>query len=106
MKTTSKYVLCVDDMPLGEHWAIIENNSVYIPGDERSRTDPGHGYPESTERYISYRAFTNRAEFEEEFLRCLESANREFRQIRGIYVLGSYVAQPKITLIPPRDGTG
>lgn len=29
----------------------IYTESVFIPGDERSRTNPGHGYPERTEHY-------------------------------------------------------
>lgn len=32
-------------------YIIIENVSVYIPGDERSRTAPGHGYPAHTDTY-------------------------------------------------------
>lgn len=30
-------------------YAILTFSTVYIPGDERSRTNPGHGYPASTE---------------------------------------------------------
>lgn len=38
------------DMPTGEHFAILGmyKSSYTIPGDERSRTSPGHGYPEET----------------------------------------------------------
>lgn len=32
-------------------YLLIGTTSVYIPGDERSRTNPGHGYPESTEYF-------------------------------------------------------
>lgn len=41
------------DIPSKPHFAIIMFNttSVHIPGDERSRTNPGHGYPERTETY-------------------------------------------------------
>jgi hypothetical protein len=53
-----------NDIPTGPHFAILGQTSVYIPGDERSRTHPGHGYPASTEYYITYRAFTDRAEWE------------------------------------------
>lgn len=51
-------------IPEIEHWAIITSKTIYIPGDERSRTNPGHGYPESTEESISYEAFTDYDEFE------------------------------------------
>jgi len=27
-------------------YIVIEKSSYYVPGDERSRTNPGHGYPE------------------------------------------------------------
>lgn len=55
---------CLSDIPRGPHWAIIRTTSVTIPGDERSRTTPGHGYPEHTETYISYEAFTSQEEWE------------------------------------------
>ncbi|MGO4337839.1 hypothetical protein AB4037_23260 [Labrys sp. KB_33_2] len=51
-------------IPSEPHFAIITETSVHIPGDERSRTHPGHGYPAHTETYINYQAFTDRAEWE------------------------------------------
>lgn len=51
-------------MPKGEHWAIIKFGSIHIPGDERSRTHPGHGYPERNEPSLEYRAFLNKADWE------------------------------------------
>ena len=48
------------------HYAIMEFVGVYIPGDERSRTNPGHGYPATTERYATYIAYTDKAEWESE----------------------------------------
>jgi hypothetical protein len=56
----------VEDIPKGDHYAIIEFKTISIPGDERSRTNPGHGYPASTESYSEYIAFTDRAEWEKE----------------------------------------
>lgn len=52
-----KFVSTVGDVPEVEHWAIIQTDGVHIPGDERSRTNPGHGYPAHTQNYISYRAY-------------------------------------------------
>ncbi len=52
-----KYVHHTDEIPTEPHWVIITNSSVTIPGDERSRTNPGHGYPERTERYITYEIY-------------------------------------------------
>jgi hypothetical protein len=48
------------------HFAIIEFTSVWIPGDERSRTNPGHGYPEHNEDVVNYIAFTDEAEWKAE----------------------------------------
>jgi hypothetical protein len=50
-------------IPKVDHWAIIEDGSVHIPGDERSRTNPGHGYPASTEYYCTYTAYLDKAEW-------------------------------------------
>lgn len=45
-----------EQMPSEEHWAIIifETTSTYVPGDERSRTAPGHGYPAHTKTNNSF----------------------------------------------------
>lgn len=63
------YVHHKDEMPDGEHYAIIVYSSIYIPGDERSRTDPGHGYPESTEPVINYIAYLDKAAWEADIIR-------------------------------------
>ena len=63
---TKYYVKNQADVPTDQHWAILTFTSVHIPGDERSRTNPGHGYPASTERYVEYTAFTNEEEWEAE----------------------------------------
>jgi len=51
--STKVHITSVDKLPQGEHWAILEDSSIHIPGDERSRTNPGHGYPASTEHIIA-----------------------------------------------------
>lgn len=53
-------------IPQGEHWAIVSIKSTHIPGDERSRTHPGHGYPEHTETSILYDVFTSENEMTDE----------------------------------------
>ena len=45
------------DFPDTPHLAIIEFGTIYIPGDERSRTNPGHGYPASSETTMTYTWF-------------------------------------------------
>jgi hypothetical protein len=53
-----KTVYGQEDIPVGKaHLAIIEFGTIYHEGDERSRTNPGHGYPaytETTSKYIYY----------------------------------------------------
>jgi hypothetical protein len=56
MKSTI-YPHSPNEIPDEEHFAIIKFKSITIPGDERSRTHPGHGYPESTETIVEYIAF-------------------------------------------------
>jgi len=58
-----KYITSKDAMPKETHWAIVEYSSVYIPGDERSRTNSGHGYPASNELVVKYFAFTDKEEW-------------------------------------------
>jgi hypothetical protein len=55
------------DVPEGPHYAVLiyDKKSVHIPGDERSRTNPGHGYPEHTEEFDSFEHWvTNDNSFE------------------------------------------
>ena len=44
----------IKDCPTGAHLALLEFYSVYHEGDERSRTNPGHGYPAYTESVVRY----------------------------------------------------
>lgn len=60
-------------IPKTEHWALLVNVSTTVPGDERSRSNPGHGYPEHTVESIDYEAFTEYANFEN---RVLQLTNR------------------------------
>lgn len=52
------------DIPKTEHFAVVYADTIYIPGDERSRTNPGHGYPESYETRHVYKPFKDQAELE------------------------------------------
>ena len=51
-----------EQMPKEEHWAIIifEVKSQYVPGDERSKQCPGHGYPAHTEYTNSFQYWAAR----------------------------------------------
>jgi hypothetical protein len=98
MRDNSIYVRYTADVPQTEHWAILRNTSIHIPGDERSRTNPGHGYPESTEHGISYRVFMDKAEFEENLKREIELDFRTHCEGHtiGIHVAGTFQGAPSI----------
>lgn len=61
-----KWCNTVGEIPKEPHYAILEQRSISIPGDERSRTHPGHGYPASTEQVWDYIVFKDRDEWETE----------------------------------------
>lgn len=63
-KATRKYCGTKSDIPKADHFAILEFTVVHTPGDERSRTHPGHGYPASSENMARYYAYTDRDEWE------------------------------------------
>lgn len=53
----------LEDVPVGKHWAILTFRTIHIPGDERSLTNPGHGYGPSTENTTEYKVFTTQADW-------------------------------------------
>jgi len=67
-----------EDIPEVPHYAILlfSSESVYFPGDERSRTCPGHGYPEHTETFdiIEYWV-TTEIEILNNFVKSLDHEN-------------------------------
>jgi hypothetical protein len=74
------------DIPQQEHWAIFEGTSISIPGDERSRTNPGHGYPAIVEPYLQYEAYLDKTEFEAELARRM-SRGTFARPVRGARII-------------------
>jgi hypothetical protein len=58
-----KFATKVTDVPNQIHWVIIKNGQVYVPGDERSKTNPGHGYPAHTEHHLIYEVFLTKEKF-------------------------------------------
>lgn len=76
------------DIPSKPHFAIIRFNttSVHIPGDERSRTNPGHGYPERTETYSTneyYYTFERQTWVEE--IQAIEKRNSNRSYDKDLY---------------------
>ncbi len=51
------------DVPRGRHWMILQFGTVHTPGDERSQTHPGHGYPASDDPVAYYEAYTDEDEW-------------------------------------------
>lgn len=81
----------ISDIPLGQHWAIIQETSVHIPGSERSiRT------------YTTYTVFNNLVDFRGAMLG-LQKQNKPFR---GIYVKGSYTIETSISINIKEPGEG
>jgi hypothetical protein len=58
MKT--RYPQKISDLPKAPFFALLKPESVTIPGDERSRTAPGHGYPEHSVDYWSLEVFLSK----------------------------------------------
>lgn len=46
-------------------YAVLVEETIYIPGDERSRSNPGHGYPAHNESHNTLIEFDTVAEFRE-----------------------------------------
>ncbi len=69
-----KYAHNKKDIPAGQYYAIMDFGSITILGDERSRTHPGHGYPEHSQYTVDYEIFESRAEWEAEIKRRTESS--------------------------------
>ena len=92
------FVEDITNLPAGEHWAILQNRSIHIPGDERSRTAPGHCYPESTEHAVSYVAYLTFEEFENDLKKALLEKHRGGPSVIGIHVQGSYTHTINIQL--------
>lgn len=73
-------------------YLMITTRSIFIPGDERSRTNPGHGYPETTEHVVENHFFDT----EEALLSYIE-AHRLTDKNPIIYELGPRVKLKTVT---------
>lgn len=71
-------------IPYLDHYAVITTNTTIIPGDERSRTNPGHGYPEHSVDSLGYRAFPNEEKLIEYLLSLSETARTKARVLKVI----------------------
>lgn len=64
-----KYVSKKEDFNQKKHFAVIIFSFIYIPGDDRSRTCPGHGCPEENKSIVEYLSFTSKDELEKWILK-------------------------------------
>jgi hypothetical protein len=73
------------DIPTEPHWAIISPVAIFVPGDQRSRDAPGHGYPEHYEEAISYDAYTDIAKWQSKIDRLIrQGKSGQFLAIQAI----------------------
>lgn len=76
----------VSELPSDAFYAILYPESTTIPGDERSRTNPGHGYPEHSVDYWRMEVFSTREEWLAEIERLSKAKGvysyTEFRAVR------------------------
>lgn len=71
----NKYPKRVEELPDGEFFAILKPTSTTVPGDERSRTNPGHGYPEHTVNNWDIEVYHDRETWEAEIRRMSKSTS-------------------------------
>ena len=77
-----KYVKRKNDVPTEPHWAILTFSSVYIPGDERSRTNPGHGYPAETKPIVEYEVYLTEDKWKKKIQMLVSQHENNFVAIR------------------------
>lgn len=75
-------------------YLLITSKTIYIPGDERSRTNPGHGYPESTETCPVLKWFDT----EQQVLDYLEKWGRNIKDPQIWELAGKVKLEVKTTL--------
>lgn len=93
-----KWVQSANDLPNEQHFAVLKFGSIYIPGDERSRTKPGHGHPGRHTTNIEYMTFKN----EQHLIAWLQNQSEQDRQkIRVLLVRPQAVAvEVKLNIQP------
>lgn len=95
-------VTTTNEVPAGPHYAIFESNSIYIPGDERSRQYPGHGYPASTEYFISYIAFDTKAEWEADIQERVARNNTD--KFVAVHITPAVIETKVVVSVTPATG--
>jgi len=95
------------DIPDEPHFAVLiyKSASVTIPGDERSRTNPGHGYPEHTKTFDTFEHYvtTDQHLLKDELIKLRENALRypDERNYVVFKVAGKVSTKESVELILP-----
>lgn len=64
-----KYVFKKEDLPNNKHYAVLVFRKEFVPGDERSVTNPGHGYPAHYVNRTDYISFDSQKDLSDWILR-------------------------------------
>lgn len=75
-----RYPKTIEHLPSEEFLAILRPVSVTIPGDERSRQAPGHGYPEHTLSHWEIEVFQSESEWKAAILQ--RDGRERFKAVR------------------------
>jgi hypothetical protein len=83
---SEKYPKKVSELPNEPYYAILSEASVTVPGDERSRTNPGHGYPEHTHEMWDMEVFPNEDEWKAEVVRLSGEKGYAYRRFKAVKI--------------------
>lgn len=76
-----EYPNSLTDLPNEPYLAILETSSIYIEGDERSKTNPGHGYPAHTVTSWSMSLYDSKDEWTKQ-IELLTERNKQFQAVK------------------------
>ena len=100
MSGTHKYVSKLEDLPQTECFVIAKTLTIHTEADERSRTNPGHGYPASTDHYVQiFLVFPDEESFKVELARQVKEASFSVASypVRG-FKLTPYTTKTVVTV--------
>jgi len=72
----------INELPEVPYYAILTPQSTFVEGDERSRTNPGHGYHAHTVENWSIEVFDCCNKWKEEIIRLTKSNDRKFQAVK------------------------
>lgn len=78
-------------LPRGEHFLLLQDRAISVPGDERSRLAPGHGYPAHTEHVLEARVYLDKGKFEADLAQAVERQGAA--KVLGLHVTETYTGR-------------